>query len=107
MVMDHLQGSAVVISDTRMQIAQAPGKTTPSMMLTVEILERNERQGGVGVQWGGGGGGECIGKLQERGSEKKRGEGPRWLRDPAIGSATLSRCIRILHFDAQFCINER
>lgn len=48
MVMDHLQGSAVVISDIRMQIAQAPGKTTPSMMLTVEILERNERQGGGG-----------------------------------------------------------
>lgn len=35
----------MVISDTRMQIAQAPGKTNPSMMLTVEILGRNERQG--------------------------------------------------------------
>lgn len=69
MVMDHLQGSAVVISDTRMQIAQAPGKTTPSMMLTVEILERNERQVGAGVQRGGGG---AWGALESCKSERVR-----------------------------------
>lgn len=58
----------MVISDTRMQIAQAPGKTTPSMMLTVEILGRNERQG-EGKLMGGGGRGvkkkkrKCIRQL--------------------------------------------
>lgn len=69
----------MVISDTCMQIAQAPGKTTPSMMLTVEILGRNERQGGGEGRGEGGKMGEikkkerkCIGQLQVLGGGEAR-----------------------------------
>lgn len=63
MVMDHLQACAVVICDTRMQIAQPPGKPSSSMMLTVEVLEHNEEQK------------RCIKKFQPCAGEGERSRG--------------------------------
>lgn len=73
----------MVISDTRMQIAPAPGKTTPSMMLTVEILGRNERQE-EGEREKGRKGGEikkkkgasALDSCKREARKRKRGEGP-------------------------------
>lgn len=73
----------MVISDTRMQIAQAPGKTTPSMMLTVEILGRNERQGEREGEEKGGKGGKikkrresALDSCKREARKSERGEGP-------------------------------
>lgn len=97
----------MVISDTRMQIAQAPGKTNPSMMLTVEILGRNERQG----EEMGGGRREnkkkkrkCIRQLQARGGGRARK-----ARTPCVEVSAQQPLHSHLsfHFNALFCISER
>lgn len=101
----------MVISDTLMQIAQAPGKTTPSMMLTVEILGRNEWQGEGEREVKGRKGGKikkkkrkCIRQLQSA----RRGRA-REARAPSVEVlAQLPLHSHLsFHFNALFCISER
>lgn len=89
----------MVISDTRMQIAQAPGKTTPSMMLTAEILGRNERQGEARGRKGKER--KCIRQLRRK--SEREAQAPSLevsARQPLNSDLSF-------HFNAPFCISER